>query len=693
MNNEEKKYTAQGDEEEAFLKRVYRDFGDTLWKQRLWIFGYCFFVVLFATLVLIRIPSYYRASTTLLIDSDIVQDPAEQRSLSNLELQATVIQSPEIIEKVIEKTDLLKDPVFSNNPNPRETFSKRLKVEPDKLNKTIQIYFMDTRPEMAAKIANQIAQAYLYGRAAKTSGLNVDSLESLKERVSQEMEKLNAVKAKIAELNKKNPSLGDEDMTGDQVKFLNSEYIRTSAHVLEVKTTISELEALAKNGGSFESHIFFSSHPRVRGKLEQVRAAELETLELEQEYRGMHPLVLRAQTKLKALQKSIEEEKGQVLAELHSDLRTGETTQKKLREAIQEMQGKDRELTPQKLNYKNLLAEQGSILGTISLLNEQISKASVAGSYKQTGIEILSYAAVPQKPFSPDRPKLLFLTLLFSILSSFGFVFLSCYFDRTFRTDEDIEQLLMKPFLGHLPYIRIPQGTLQPNFQSGKESIYFLNFLRLLCANIIFLIAGRGHPSILITGSRPREGKSFVSYHLASTFAQEGKRTVLVDVDFCRSVLSFMFSDLKDSPGLHDYLMGSVEAEDVIMATGQLNLFFVQSREAKFSAPHALRSDRMKDFVRKLKQEFDIVIFDTPPVLSINDAVALGELVDMRILVVEWGKTPRDMVQRALRKIAPSNLVLAGILLNKTKRWGSSDSYDHYYTGYQKEKHAKDAKK
>ena len=160
-------------------------------------------------------------------------------------------------------------------------------------------------------------------------------------------------------------------------------------------------------------------------------------------------------------------------------------------------------------------------------------------------------------------------------------------------------------------------------------------------------------------------------------------------VDFCRSVLSFYFSDLEERPGLHDYLMGRAEADAIITATGQENLSIIRSQEAQFSAPHALRSDRMKELVRKLKQDFDVVIFDTPPVLAINDAVALGELVDMRILVIEWGKTSRDVVQRALKKIAPSNLVFAGIILNKAKHWGSSYYYDHYYDGKKKKEQRK----
>jgi len=353
----------------------------------------------------------------------------------------------------------------------------------------------------------------------------------------------------------------------------------------------------------------------------------------------------------------------------------------KLRESIQALQAKDKELTPQKFDYKNLLAEEASITETINLLNTQISKASVASSFKQTGIEILSYAVVPDQPYSPNRLKNISIAFFFAIFSSIGFVFLACYFDRTFKTDEDIEQLLMKPFLGHLPFTRVSKGTLQPSFRDEKENVYFMNFLRLICANSSFLIAGKEKPTILITSAKPEEGKSFTAYHIANTFALEGKKVVLVDVDFCRSVLSVSFPDLEKRPGLHDYLMGDAEVEEIIAATGKPNFFFIQSLEAQFSAPHALRSDRMKDLIRKLKQDFDVVIFDTPPILVINDAVALGESVDMRILVVEWGKTPRETVQRALKKIAPSNLLLAGVVLNKAKHWGASYYYEHYYSG------------
>ena len=685
MSTEERANVEQGDPEDAFLKRVYRDFGNNLWREKFWILAYCIFVVVVGAILTARQPSYYRATATLLIDSDVVQDAAEQRSLSNLELQATIIQSPEVIDRVVEKANLSADPVFSESHNPLEVFSKYLEVETAKLNKTIQIHFMDTRPAVATLIANQVAQAYLYEKVARTSGLTVESMESFKEQLAQEIERVNVVKTKIADVSKKNPDFGNENMVSDQINYLNTQYSRTDAQVLQLKTTISELESLIQSGASVESHPYFVSHPRIKDKLAAIRAAELEVLEKEQEYREQHPLVLNAKMKVKALKDSLGEEKLQVVEELRSSLKASEATLGKLRENMQELQVKAKELTPEKLEYKSLVSEEASITETIRLLNVQISKASVAASFKQTGIEILSYATVPQTPFMPNKPKNILLAFLFSVFSSVGFIFLKCYFDRTFRTEEDIEQLLMKPFLGHLPLVRVSKNSIQPNFRSEKESIYFSNFLRLICANITFLVSGRGKPSIMITGSKPGEGKSFTAYHIAHAFAQEGKQTILVDVDFCRSIISFAFSDLQERPGLHDYLMGKAEADEIVSATSQPNLFLIQSQEAQFSAPHALRSDRMKDLVRKLKQDFDVVIFDTPPVLAINDAVALGELVDLRILVIEWGKTPKEMVQRALKKIAPSNLVFSAIILNKAKHWGASYYYDHYNDGKKKQ--------
>ncbi|MGI6240724.1 MAG: GumC family protein [Candidatus Omnitrophota bacterium] len=665
--------------EAVFLKRVYRDFFETVQRQKYWIALFSFCVVLLVAIFSFLQTPYYRATTTLLIDSDMAQDPSEQKSLGNLDLQVAIIQSPEIIAKVIEQTNFTADSSVDSRVTLSEAFMKFLDVRSKKQSKTIDISFLSEKAETAALTANQIAQAYIEGKTTKSSGVVVDSVESLQSQLAQQIEKHNTVKNKIAELNRENPELGNENILADQIKYLNSEYVKADSRVMELRNTLSELEAIIKIGGNIQDHPYASSHPRVRQKIDRIRDTEIQLLEMEQEYRQMHPTFLKAQAKLKALRQSLDDERTQLIAELTAALKASEAMAQGIRQSMLELQAKEKDFSPAQLAYKNLLTEEASIVETIRLLNGQISKASIAGSVKQTPIEILSYAVPPLSPAIPDKPRNILMALFLSLLVSLGSIFFRHYFDQTLKKDEDVEWILRKPFLGHAPYVQVPKDSMDPVLKNEKEKIYFFNFFRLICANISFLLGAQTKASIVLTGSLPGEGKSFVCCHVARTFANEGKKTVLIDADFCHSTISKMFPREGERPGLHSYLMENAPVDAIIEETAYPNLFLIPSREAKFSAPYALRSKRMKEMLNVLKETFDVVIVDTPPVLVLNDAVAISELADMRVVVVEWGKTLIKSVLRTVSKIAPSDSALTGIILNKVKHWGKQYYYEHYY--------------
>ncbi len=275
--------------EAVFLKRIYRDFFETVQRQKYWIALFSFSVVLLVAIFSFLQTPYYRATTTLLIDSDMAQDPSEQKSLGNLELQVAIIQSPEIIARVIEQTNFLVDPSVDSRVNPREVFMRFLDVTSQKKNKTIDISFLSEKAETAAFIANQIDQAYIEGKTTKSSGVVVDSVESLQNQLAQQIEKHNAVKNKIAELNRENPELGNENILADQIKYLNSEYIKADSRAMELRNTLSELESIIKSGGNIQDHPYASSHPRVRQKMDRIRDTEIQLLEMDLRLR-QHPV-------------------------------------------------------------------------------------------------------------------------------------------------------------------------------------------------------------------------------------------------------------------------------------------------------------------------------------------------------------------------------------------------------------------
>ncbi len=682
---EQTKETDILDQDDIFLRNAFKNFRERISKNKFWISGYVVFVLIAAHFWLSKQPSFYKATVTILTDPTMLEDAEEKKSLTNLALQEALMRSPEVVDRVIDENDLKNTPLFPKDKNPREVFSELVETELDQGSKSIRVGFYYTDPETAASIANNLAETYIETRAARNSEQSVQAIEKLKEQIKEKSEKLGAIKNRLATLSRENPELEDEAILEEQLKSLNAQIVQTDVRSRSLEATLSEIEVLEQRGEALDSHPYIRNNPMIVEKTKAIRDLEWQVLELQQEYREKHPLVLRAQTKLDILRQSHDEEKLRIVEMLRDEIRVLELSKKKLQENVQELQIKKKEPTPPKLEYRRLQDEEASIVSTIQLLNAQISEASVQASLKKTGIEILNYATPPVRPEKPNKPKVMLLVFIASFFSAAGFLFLLSYLDRTFRSSEDVEDITRKPFLGQVPAIRTVKDGFNPKFADQKEEVFFHNHLRLICANINFVASDNEKKTIMVTGSQPGEGKSFIAYHLAHTFAREGKAAVIIDADFCRSALSSVFPSAGGNrPGLNQFLMEDAAMEQILEETSQPNLYLIRSLEAKFSAPHALRSDRMKNLLNELKNYFDVIVVDAPPVLAVNDAVALGEVVDFRVLVVEWGKTLKDEVVRALSKIASGNLTVSGIILNKTKF-----STNSYYYGNREAKKSK----
>ena len=225
---------------------------------------------------------------------------------------------------------------------------------------------------------------------------------------------------------------------------------------------------------------------------------------------------------------------------------------------------------------------------------------------------------------------------------------------------------------------KVKKGQIYPEFQNDKSFILFTHGLRLIATNIEFVLSDRHQKCVLFTSAVPGEGKSFVSFHIAQSMARQGKKVILIDADFCQSSLRDKIPRTECETYLQEYLSGSAEIGDIIEGTDNELIHFIRSgSRSSFSAPHALKSNRMKDLITVLKENYDYVLIDTPPVLPVNDTLALSGLVDMRVIIVRWGSTHRDLVRKAVAKISPGQLILGGIVLNQVKEM--NDKGYHIY--------------
>lgn len=219
--------------------------------------------------------------------------------------------------------------------------------------------------------------------------------------------------------------------------------------------------------------------------------------------------------------------------------------------------------------------------------------------------------------------------------------------------------------------------------------------LNRLCINLCGY--GDRFKKVMVTSSIPNEGKSFISFHLARLLASVGKRVVYVDGDIrmseSRARYQISFAD-ESHPSIEEYLAGQASMADIVYSTNIKNLYFVPTRCAVHNPVILLQSPRFENLLNMLAEQYDYVILDTAPVLTVPDGIKLAPLCDGVILVVRCGVTSRYMVADSVAQLNRASGEIIGTVLNRVAR--RSSEYYYHYSYYEKEsgrRHHKKTKK
>ena len=199
---------------------------------------------------------------------------------------------------------------------------------------------------------------------------------------------------------------------------------------------------------------------------------------------------------------------------------------------------------------------------------------------------------------------------------------------------------------------------------------------RTIRTNIQFSSVDEELRSILFTSSGPGEGKSMTTANIAVTYAQQGKSVLLVDADLRKPTVHYTFR-LDNLKGLSNVLVGDVLLEEAIHTTSIDHLDVISSGPIPPNPSELLGSRKMRAILERAKQQYDLVIFDTPPVLAVTDAQIMADFVDGAMLVVRSKVTELDAATRAVEALKPAKARLLGTVLNDREKKGSN--YYYYY--------------
>ena len=186
---------------------------------------------------------------------------------------------------------------------------------------------------------------------------------------------------------------------------------------------------------------------------------------------------------------------------------------------------------------------------------------------------------------------------------------------------------------------------------------------------------------ILLTSSAPGEGKSIIAANLAASFAQDHKKTVVVDCDLRKPRIHTIFGD-EESPGFLNYFFGKTSFESIIKKTEVRNLDYITGGSIPPNPSEIIGSPRMKAFILKLRNEYDLIILDSPPVMAVSDAEILSRISDGNILVVSADSTEIDWLEESVELLNHEKSTFLGVHLNKFNYKSGYHSYYKYYGHY-----------
>lgn len=296
----------------------------------------------------------------------------------------------------------------------------------------------------------------------------------------------------------------------------------------------------------------------------------------------------------------------------------------------------------------------------------------ISGKSLADSIEVHDDAQISDSPVSPNVTLNLVLGAVVGLIFGVGIAFFLEYLDTSVKSLEDVERYLQVPVLAVIPKdvgILYKQSGMSPDAEA----------YRILRTNIEFNRKNPEDNAITVVSGGAGEGKSTTLLNLAYICAQGGYTTLMIDADLRRPRLHTFF-DINNSVGLTNYLTTELMLEDVILQTPVDNLYFMPSGILPADAAGILNSRRMSELIQDVKQRFDLVLVDSPPILGVSDASVLASEVDLTMIVVQHRKLPRNMLLRVKQAVENVGGNVIGVVLNNVDV--RSDSQYQYYTSY-----------
>jgi len=564
----------------------------------------------------------------------------------------------------------------------------------------IEIHYRSPDRNLAARVVNSLVSTYVEQNFKTRFESTMQASEWLSKQLVDLQLKVETSQEKLVKYQKEHEILGideKQNITTAKLDELNREFTEAQSARMDKES----FYRLVQTGDADSITAAAQAQNAVKGSaasstlLEKLREQEAD-LKIQMAVLGVqfgpaYPKLAQIRSQLQEVQAQMQVETKKITARLRGDYQAAVQRESMLRAALEQQKQEANKLNESAIEYSLLKRDVETNRTLYEGLLEKLKEAGVTAGLRSNNFRIVDTARAPTTPSEPNLPRNLAFAFTLGLTTGVSLAFLLEGLDNTVRTPEQAQTISSLPSLGMIPHGSRVTTELAPrrrlSLAASKEAVELVTqsrpksqmaeSYRSLRTSLLLTSVGGPPRVILVTSALPEEGKTTTSINLAIVLAQKGARVLLVDADLRRPSIHKTLG-MAPSAGLSNVLTANTELESAIVRSTILpDLFLLPAGTPPPNPAELLASTNMKNVLSQLRDQYDHIVIDTPPTLSVTDAVVTSTAADQVVLVIRSGQTTKQALRRARDLLLSVNARVCGVLMNAVDL--SSPDYYYYY--------------
>ena len=668
-----------------------------------------------ATVLTFLMTPIYRATASIQIDREAVKvvgndglQPEEQNTgLEFYQTQYELLGARSLAQRVVSTLGLLDDPAFTNDGQKSligivgsyisggskvdvqepslddkarkvtDRLQESLTIAPVRGSRVVKISIASPYPATAQRVVNGFAEVFIADNLDRRYDSSSYARKFLEERIQQLKVKLQDSEKQVVQYAEKQGIINLDDkksLASTDLEAINAKL--TEAHNNRVKLEVLWGQAKQVQGFGFQQ-ILDSKAIQDNRKLRTELAAEYQQkLGL---YKPAYPLMIQLRNQIKELDRTAETEVAAIKNSIESQYIGAKNEEDDLTAQLEKSKAAVVDQRDRSIQYNILQREVDTNRTLYDGLLQRYKEIGVSGAVGTNNISIVDQASLPIFPRSPKLSLNLALALVAGLLSGILAALALDYIDDSFKAPEDIEREVGLTVIGVVPK---PKKDQNVEVELNDPSSAISESIRSLRTGLQFATADGLPKTLLITSSKPSEGKTTATIGLAKSLASIGLNVLLIDADLRNSTVHKRML-CSNELGLSNYLTGAKSPGDVVQGSGIQGLEIMSSGPLPPNPAELLSGAKFMSLLTLAVESFDVVLIDGPPVMGLADAPLLASMAQATLMVVAANETKRSVFKVALRRLHLARGNVIGALLNKFDSSQTGYGYGYGYGEYE----------